>query len=45
MEPKKLNQWPNEVTIMSLLSTFLKWVDHEIGLDRIDLDLEKGDLE
>lgn len=30
---------------MSLLSTFWKWVDHEIGLDNIDLELEKGDIE
>lgn len=30
---------------MSLLNAFWKWVDHEIGLDDIELDLEKGDLD
>ena len=27
---------------MSLLNAFWKWVDHEIGLDNIDFELEKG---
>lgn len=30
---------------MSLLSAFWQWVDHEIGLDDIDIGLEKGDLD
>jgi len=30
---------------MSLLSAFWKWVDHEMGLDEVDFDLEKGDLD
>ncbi len=35
---------------MSLLKSFWKWVDYEMGLDgirpeNIELDLEKGDLD
>jgi len=30
---------------MKLLNAILKWIDNEIGIDHIDLELEIGDID
>lgn len=30
---------------MKLLKVILEWIDNEIGIDHIDLELETGDLD
>ena len=29
---------------MSIMKTISKWIDHELGMDNIDLGLEAGDF-
>jgi hypothetical protein len=30
---------------MKIFKTIFKWIDHEIGMSNIELDLETGDLD
>ena len=35
----------SEDSTMSIFRTIFKWIDHEIGIKNIDLELEAGDLD
>ena len=30
---------------MSIMKAISKWIDHELGIDKIELELEAGDLD